>query len=331
MRALGGILEHRLPTTSYCFVSVMTMRYLLGFTLLLVLLSQNLGVAADLRCTKQIKDHGEKAIAAFEKAFQQPAPRTACTVVLLSGVIVRGDVEKLKSAFRDSRGFLETVNLTSPGGDLGEAMKLGKLIRAALLSTNAPWELIPGQKSFPPLDYVGWNPCTEQDCICASACFVAWAAGVKRAGHLLAVHRPRFEPSYFAGLDLATAQREYQRSLAELKAYLSDVDVPATYYERMLATPSTDIATLSKDDAWALTVVDYPPAIDEWLISKCGSVGKADRDAMLAYGATIKLKDTRPLTEREYQQLMEKWISTQTCRAKTIIETRRALYKAESP
>jgi hypothetical protein len=55
----------------------------------------------------------------------------------LEGEILPGDFEKLKNVIVNNDGARD-IYLASPGGDLSEAMKIGRLIRSLKISTTAP-------------------------------------------------------------------------------------------------------------------------------------------------------------------------------------------------
>jgi hypothetical protein len=72
-----------------------------------------------------------------------PAPATPvrCLTVLIKGTIVPGDGAKFVQVLRQSHPSLFHVLLWSSGGSVEEAMKLGRLIRKNLITTEAPSDL----------------------------------------------------------------------------------------------------------------------------------------------------------------------------------------------
>ena len=56
---------------------------------------------------------------------------------VLEGIIEAGDFDKLRSFILDGGGANE-IYLASPGGDLAEAIKIGRLVRALKLATVVP-------------------------------------------------------------------------------------------------------------------------------------------------------------------------------------------------
>lgn len=274
--------------------------------------------AADVICLQQVKDFAPAARAAVERTLGETIPSEACTRALLSGPIIPGDAERIKRAFAESEGFLEGIDLNSPGGDIREAMEIGRFARKALLSTGAPMEYRAGERFYPPIGSKKWNPCENAECLCASACFVVWAGGINRVGRVLGIHRPRFDPAYFSGISLEAAQREYGQALIEVKHYFEEMSVPESYYDRMMKTPSADLTILTKEEADKLSVDDYPPAIDEWLISKCGAFRATELRAMLDQS----LKN---------EMLLNKWTDIRVCRAKVILHTKHEIWRKLFP
>lgn len=179
-------------------------------------------------------------------------PRVFRGALLLEGKIVRGDYVRLRGFLSDRANFDKIsrgVFLASPGGDVAEAIRLGRLIRALNLSTEAP----SGERR-------GWKPtASDIDALdlrdprhnygCASACFLLFVAGIHRninwAGRL-GIHRPfRMQgnsTSLRPGDDLFinTAVR------AAIESYLREMDVPDKYVNAMFATPSGRLRWISQ-------------------------------------------------------------------------------------
>jgi len=86
--------------------------------------------------------------------------------------------------------------LASPGGDVLEAMKIGRLIRALKLQTIIPSKDGEPQQFGANGEHRSQRPSVNY--ICASACFFIFVAGIKReldisfsaSEPLLGIHRP---------------------------------------------------------------------------------------------------------------------------------------------
>ena len=180
-----------------------------------------------------------------------PALEVADIQALISGMITVGDFEKFHELLRGSHPFLDTVLLHSPGGDLAEAMKIGRLIRRALIRTQAPNDITDARRgqgnleSEPEMPHRG-RVCEGTECNCASACFLVWAAGIMRHGAALGLHRPTITSAGFGSLPPDRASVLYRQLLVDVGKYLNEMEVPQRFVETMTITPSTDIWWLNK-------------------------------------------------------------------------------------
>src|SRR5271167_2215859 len=67
----------------------------------------------------------------------------------LNGQIRKGDYEEIAALLKDNHPRLGEFDLNSPGGDIDEAIKIGRLFRKYLISTVAPSQL-PGGEIYSP-------------------------------------------------------------------------------------------------------------------------------------------------------------------------------------
>jgi ATP-dependent protease ClpP protease subunit len=117
------------------------------------------------------------------------------------------------------------VDLNSPGGDLNEAIQIGRLLRDRSMQTGL------SAKS-----------------ICASACIFIYIAGVSRSTHTearLGLHRPYFNPVEFASLSPAEARKKYASLVTVARDYFLDMGMSEESFRLMMATPSNDIHWLN--------------------------------------------------------------------------------------
>ena len=135
---------------------------------------------------------------------RRPILGTSCYPAHLKGKIVVGDADEFARLLREHHPFLTAVGLTSPGGDVAEAMKVGRMIRGYLLYTGVT------KMPFDPDAYLAQtaprSPATEFDpdaylwgtapaapgvgSYLVSACFLIWAAGVVRVEGKIGLRRP---------------------------------------------------------------------------------------------------------------------------------------------
>jgi hypothetical protein len=121
------------------------------------------------------------------------------------------------------------VLLNSQGGDVGEALSIGGLIRERLLPTRAPTESRGRYELFAGAA-IG-DMCKGEQCICASACFLIWVADVERSGWAIMVHRPRDASGAFSSKPAAQASEQYRDTLSRIDNYLRRMEVPLNVIE----------------------------------------------------------------------------------------------------
>jgi hypothetical protein len=182
----------------------------------------------------------------------------------LNGQISKGDYQKVVALLRAYQPLMAKFVLISPGGDVDEALKIGRLFRKYLILTEAPLRFSDGDTKV----QMGFGKqCRGQNCgTCASACALIWFGGVDRGG-TVGLHRPRIEDPEFKGLSPADASIVYRRVLARIAAYLDEMEVPKPIIESMIATGSGDIRWVDSFD----DQLDRPPSIAEWVAASCGS------------------------------------------------------------
>lgn len=193
---------------------------------------------------------------------RMPTAYVTCIGGFLTGQISKGDYDKVATFIRAHYPFMGAFSLASPGGDVDEALKIGRLFRKYLIITMAPYSL--PNDGVPHLDGGSRDLCRGSDCTCASACALIWMGGVQRSG-TVGLHRPRTTDPMFRGLPPADASTAYRRVLETIAAYLNEMEVPKSIAETMVATSSSDIRWVTADD------VDDPPSIAEWVEASCGS------------------------------------------------------------
>lgn len=184
--------------------------------------------------------------------------------IRLIGKIEKGDAEKFKKLIEDLRHEKKIINmlmLASFGGDAIEAMRIGTIVRESFIPTHAPFSLYSG---FSCNEYpLGLK---DDDCNCASACFLIWVAGVYRMGNVLGVHRPRFLEEYLEGLSASEAKKEYVSMYESVKSYLKNMDVPEHIINKMFYTESEETTYLDLDTAESMKST---PLFDEWVGTNC--------------------------------------------------------------
>lgn len=243
-------------------------------------------VAAEITCLDGFKGGGPTAPWAgldHWPSGRRPMVGT-CYEFLIKGEIQVGDSTKFESLLRSSHPFSRKIKLWSSGGVVEEAMKIGRLVRAALLETEAPSGILFTTKGHGRLVTLAsiLDPaiapiCQGPGCHCASACFLIWAAGVDRTGDVVGVHRPSTQSTTFANLPPEKASGLYRQLITEVGRYLENMEVPRAIVERSTITASVDMYWISASQAEAM---QRPPSIAEWFAASCGALGSADRRTM---------------------------------------------------
>jgi hypothetical protein len=197
-----------------------------------------------------------------------------CLEGLLRGAIIKGDYEKIFSLFRSSHPLLWRFSLISPGISVEEAMRIGRLFRKYMITAVAPVERdghfvlwpLPDEKD--PRRIHPEQPLCDRssDCICASACALIWFGSPDRFG-TVGLHRPRTDDPAFRTLGPADASTAYVRMLANVRAYLEEMEVPKQLIESMVATGSAEMRWVDSSE----NNVRRPPSLAEWEDASCGA------------------------------------------------------------
>jgi hypothetical protein len=163
----------------------------------------------------------------------------------MSGEIKKGDFHSFVKEFASWDTAPTVFHITSGGGNLDEAMKIGAFIAAS----NIPvWV---------------WNECN-------SACVFIYASGVERdVRGKIGLHRPYFNEEYFSSLTSLEAEQKYKELKMKASLYLDKIGVSQELITRMFNTSSKNIDYLSAENAnkqFGTRAHFY----EEWLIAKCG-------------------------------------------------------------
>ena len=216
--------------------------------------------------------------------------------IRLVGKIEKGDAEKFERLVEDLRQKKRTVNmlmLASIGGDANEAMRIGKIVRESFIPTHAPFTLDAG---FTCNEYP--SGLEDEDCDCASACFLIWVAGVYRMGNVLGIHQPYFLEEYFEGLSASEADKEYVLMYERVISYLKNMNVPEHIIDIMFNTGSDEITYLDWNTAESMQSV---PFFDEQIGASClGLTAEEEMDYWRFLAKKWEEKSTLTKSEKSY-------------------------------
>jgi len=163
----------------------------------------------------------------------------------IEGQISRGDYKQLIAFIKKKQKFPTSVSIESPGGDVSEAMAIGRLFRKALVNVN---------------------PSGQCNSSCALIVFAS-AGGYYTPREKIGIHRPIYDPTYFAGLSFSDAQEKTRQLDREVRAYLKEMDVPTDLADKMMSVSSGDIVYLTMQNYQ--DQAGTPAAVSEWLKARC--------------------------------------------------------------
>jgi hypothetical protein len=265
---------------------------------------------------------GHEVSAAQITCVHRPAEMNKCEAILIQGDIVRGDLQRLEAVLdpytdlaqaapRPQRSTLDThvVYLHSRGGDVLEAMAMGRLIRQLHLQTEAPSRWGPNLSNGS-LQMVegGIGPngfreaCRGPDCVCASACFLVWAGGIRRTGDNLLVHRPRASAEMVRELGVNDTRSALVEIRRRVQGYLQEMEIPASVITAVLETdPGTlTLARMNPSGAWELGFI---PSIVDSLTDACRIPSVRERQEFSRLFAQVtSLQDQRQPVPPSLQQ-----------------------------
>jgi hypothetical protein len=235
---------------------------------------------------------------------EKEPPLGTCLTLELKGQIQKGDFDKFFDIYRNSHPFLNQIRLESPGGDVVEAISIGRILRKYLISAHA------GNYCLRFKAPNGNLPCpAKEDQLCASACALIWIGAPQRSGRV-GVHRPHITDSEFKDLPYSEAQKVYSEAITLVTKYLEEMEAPREFIELNTVTSSQDIRWIEKGDKYFVS-----PSFAEWIIASCGNILNGQEKSKLYELEDIQ-KDERTDTEniliklfdekRERKRLCEK-------------------------
>lgn len=255
--------------------------------------------------------------------------------VILEGKIETGDYEKLLTVFDDwcgmdfrgKPGCASGIYLASPGGDLIEAMKIGRLVRTLRLETYVPSDFPPPYRQR--AEAVLKDP--KADYMCASACFFIFVAGIDREEviypAILGIHRPYLSEADLKRLsgNQVIASAGQMRTVVE--GYLKEMGVPAKYADLMFSIPKDQVRLINEED-FKSDFEGYIPELRDWLDAKCHKL--TDIEKLVSKGIERKKRRREKLTEddeRMSRMLTEKNLQQGECLAQELQKLRGDAWK----
>lgn len=153
-------------------------------------------------------------------------------VVFASGDIVEGDRDRLERLLDQGKIESRIILLDSPGGDLLEAMSMGRTLR-----------------------YFGFTTFLHQQAECLSACAYAFLGGEYRValpGAAIGVHQ------FSGGRDDMKDQSFTQTISGVVIGYLNDMGINPKVAERAMMTPPDGMHVFSEEEVAAFGILTEP-------------------------------------------------------------------------
>ena len=243
---------------------------------------------------------------------------------VLFGLVVEGDIElgdsdRLLSDilifnFAREPNVVRTIYLRSRGGEVAEAMKMGKLIRRLRLEVEIPVQP-PGQATT----FSDVAPRDGSNNVCASACFLVFAGGINRRGNLLALHRPYISRESAVALSDVEYEANEKRALQEVREHLAEMDVNEFFVEKVLSTNSRNAYRVSYWEADHYHLTHIVPSIEEAVLLRCNPMTNDEARRI----------DSGAATPDERRVIFSKLSSFQDCQTSVLDEMRRAAIRRE--
>ena len=165
----------------------------------------------------------------------------------LEGEIVKGDASRLLEKLLDYNTIfgpvISSIWVLSKGGDAEEAMKIGYIIRRLRLKTYAPTRYL----NLPPSVPILFDD--KDNGVCASACFLIYAAGVERYGNYLALHRPFIKKDDAVKLSDVDFEDIQRKAMNSVRSYLQAMDIDLYWIDILLSTNSQNAYITKPEEA----------------------------------------------------------------------------------
>ncbi len=231
----------------------------------------------------------------------------ACRYELtIKGSIQKGDAQKVKqildnACYEKSRYKLPdlvgyTITLNSDGGDVSEAILMGRIIRAKGGVTQV------------------WP-----DDNCMSACVFVLAGGQMRIPMgKIGIHRP-----YFSNLDpnasISTIQQSREKLFSEIAKYFRDMDIASSLTEEMMSVPPEKIKLLTQSQLESYRLKGTDAAYEEKTVAEFANAWNL---SSAEYRKRDHASDSRCGFEAPPDK--QKWREWQICRWSIMLNISRA-------
>ncbi len=208
--------------------------------------------------------------------------------IVINGEIKEGDFDDFRfyAALMTYEDEPVIIQLNSPGGNVGEAMKIARL-------TNELW-------GYTAVDFL-----TGNDTVCDSACVLIFLSGGTRSyshvrnyenGNLVSefysmgLHRPKFDVEMNAALSPAEAKAAYAELEQAYRDMLFEFGASDSFVQRIFRTPSHRMDRISEDELYEYFPKEAP-WLDEYRAARCGEWTDADRAIVFEDSEAFKRRE----------------------------------------
>jgi hypothetical protein len=249
---------------------------------------------------------------------------------VLEGKIEAGDYEKFRAFMLGENGSVQ-VFLASPGGDLVEAMKIGRLVRKLKLGTVIPSSGNLGDDIRDKL-IARHGLKDSQNFTCASACFFIFVAGIHRRSDfigapILGIHRPYFSEADLRELSSDEAILAANGARRAVESYMKELGVPSKYVEQMFSISKEQIRWIGQEE-FDSDFDGFISELKDWVDAKCDKRTVLEKKVW----ETVKQKSSTRQTQAEKMMMntiMKKYEEQYRCEAQIEEELALNAYKDE--
>lgn len=244
--------------------------------------------------------------------------------IVIEGEIASGDFARVRDAIRAAGPGVGTVYLRSQGGDVLESIKIGELLRRLRLETDAPLRL-PGREA----QCFEATPKTSADCVCASACFLVFAAGSNRHGNHLGLHRPYLRAGVANSMSEAEHDKIHRDISERVRTYLLQMDTPTRFIDLMLSRSSRQIYFVDIEEAERDGLMGRVASTEEYLIAKCAKLSLNDERSLEALRAKDRAGMVTDADRRRGREIGARLLSDLECNTREMRSVRANAFEQE--
>lgn len=180
------------------------------------------------------------------------------------GPIERGDLAKIIVVLKNQE-YMPGFAISSPGGDVVEAMKIGRFFRDSRLDITV-----------------------NDNAQCVGACFLIVVGATGRyLQSPVGIHRAYVDPERHESLSSAQADKTYGQLDSLVSEYLEEMYVPKDVIAEIMSTKPTEESYLSPAE-FRRRLGQHPPTNAEWKVASCGEMTD---DEKLLYTGVVALRN----------------------------------------